>query len=297
MRTEGAISQANDRVQGTGKREHHEAIRNAAKTKPFKETQGLTLDLNLKIGAKYMMTLNVDTSDGLVNGAIGTLRKIIYGKTSDGRKIPLKLLVQFTHKEVGQKLKRRLNKIRNKTDVEEQWDWVPLGKESRMIHNWPGRNLAVVRSQFALIPAEAITIHKSQGSTFKDVVISMQYVTQLGAVRTIPRRAVYVGFSRSTSLKGLYIDGVFKPPDPPGPYDKVTLAMAELRKRPVIFEEDDTPEDVKVLKTAKKSTKHSRENRRSNEEFPVRTISKINVYLVDLASLSPGVWLTDGVIC
>jgi len=39
------------------------------------ETQGLCTSLILKTTAKYMMTVNVDTSDGLVNGATGVLRE------------------------------------------------------------------------------------------------------------------------------------------------------------------------------------------------------------------------------
>jgi len=40
------------------------------------ETQGLCTSLILKTTAKYMMTVNVDTSDGLVNGATGVLGEI-----------------------------------------------------------------------------------------------------------------------------------------------------------------------------------------------------------------------------
>src|SRR5207237_3897516 len=63
MECEGVISSANDRVQGTGDTKHHKAIRNAAKEKKTKDTQALPLHLQLKIGARYMMTVNTDTSD------------------------------------------------------------------------------------------------------------------------------------------------------------------------------------------------------------------------------------------
>src|SRR5207237_2764627 len=63
MESEGVISSANDRVQGTGDTKHHKAIRKAAKEKKTKDTQGLPLHLQLKIGARYMMTVNTDTSD------------------------------------------------------------------------------------------------------------------------------------------------------------------------------------------------------------------------------------------
>src|SRR5207237_1267658 len=168
-----------------------------------------------------------DTSDGLVNGAIGILRKISYGTTSCGKKVPLKVWMEFP-KNVGVKLKKK-EKL--------HMDFVPLNKESRVIHSWPGKKLEVVRIQFALVPAEAITIHKSQGSTFTSVVISITYYTKNGIKRWINRRAMYVGFSRCTTLSGLYIDGEFVPPKPLTKEDPVYIALRKLQSRPV-FKED-----------------------------------------------------------
>lgn len=45
------------------------------------KTGGLVSELHLAIGAKVMVTVNVDVSDGLVNGAGETVQAII--KTSD----------------------------------------------------------------------------------------------------------------------------------------------------------------------------------------------------------------------
>src|SRR5689334_10568357 len=118
--------------------------------------------------------------------------------------------MQFTKENVGEKLRHRckLKRLQNKS-------WVPIGQEKRSIHSWPGRHLEVIRTQFPFIPAEAITIHKSQGSTFKDVVVSTQFTTSNGRTRSIPRRALYVAFSRPRALGGLFIDGMFEPPEPP----------------------------------------------------------------------------------
>ena len=55
------------------------------------ETQGLCSSLILKTTAKYMMTVNIDTSDGLVNGATGILRQI----DLDSNSHPLVLWVDF----------------------------------------------------------------------------------------------------------------------------------------------------------------------------------------------------------
>lgn len=46
------------------------------------ETQGLCTTLTLKTTAKYLIAVNVDTPDGLVNGATGVLREIGFSTSS-----------------------------------------------------------------------------------------------------------------------------------------------------------------------------------------------------------------------
>ena len=46
------------------------------------DTQGLPYELFLKLGARYLLTLNIDIQVGLVNGATGLLTKIVYGTKS-----------------------------------------------------------------------------------------------------------------------------------------------------------------------------------------------------------------------
>ncbi|KAI8367144.1 hypothetical protein EDC96DRAFT_574658 [Choanephora cucurbitarum] len=85
MEAEGAVSIAFDRV--TGMVANQPAINNLftnANTADFGNLKngGFIKTLLLKIGARYMMTKNVDTSDGLVNGATGYLMKINYGRAN-----------------------------------------------------------------------------------------------------------------------------------------------------------------------------------------------------------------------
>ncbi|XP_021964938.1 uncharacterized protein LOC110860191 [Folsomia candida] len=303
--SEGIISYANDRVQGRGKVEHHTAIREAAKKLPTKKAQNLPADINFKIGCKYMMTVNSDTSDGLVNGVIGTLKKIVYGRTTTGEKVPLKVWMDFP-KEIGNKLKKVQKK---KSQVSS--DWVPVGKESRMIHRWPGRNLEVVRTQFAFVPAEAISIHKSQGSTFKFVVVSVHYSTKTGGMRKISRRALYVGFSRCPTLSGLFIAGKFEAPNAPGPDDPVIVEMSKLRKRPVIFDgEQDNFDDkdgnlmagksVEQKIVSKKEIQIDSDNDNESQDLSnlvLVQVGNLRFYRSDLLSISNRTgWLTDGAI-
>ena len=82
------ISHANDVYLGPAsyQRQRLEQARNLEISK----TYGLPLKIAFKVGARYMVTSNIDTQDGLVNGAIGilgaiTLRNVIL--TVDGRRV------------------------------------------------------------------------------------------------------------------------------------------------------------------------------------------------------------------
>lgn len=65
----------------------------------------------------------------------------------------------------------------------------------------------VYRKQFPLSPAEALTIHKSQGSTYESVCVNVK--------KHLTRQLLYVALSRVTSLSKLFIIGSFKAPLPP----------------------------------------------------------------------------------
>ena len=56
------------------------------------ETGGLVSELHLAVGAKVTLTVNVDVSDGLVNGARGTVENII----KNSSEVTL-VLVKFDH--------------------------------------------------------------------------------------------------------------------------------------------------------------------------------------------------------
>lgn len=81
------------------------------------------------------------------------------------------------------------------------------------------------------MPAEAITVHKSQGSTLNAVCVVLK---NSFSNRRMDRKSLYVALSRSTSLNGLYLIGKFEAPQPINPNDKAVLAMERLKSEKVL---------------------------------------------------------------
>ena len=76
----------------------HTQLLNLSMPESKAKTGGLVGKLCLAVGAKVMLTVNVDVSDGLVNGTRGTVQAII----KIGSEVTL-VLVKFDHSQVGAK--------------------------------------------------------------------------------------------------------------------------------------------------------------------------------------------------
>ena len=152
------------------------------------ETGGLHGTLKLAIGARVMLTANVDVSDGLVNGARGEVVHVVTNNNSEVTNV----LVKFDNNKVGIK-SIQTSPYRSKCSHA-----VPLTKYEVMFFAKGKRGSEIKRLQFPLTLAWASTIHKVQGLTLDEIVVDMK------GGRFSPGQA-YVAFSRVKTLVGLHI--------------------------------------------------------------------------------------------
>ena len=135
-----------------------------------------------------MLTTNIDVSDGLVNGARGTVVHVAFD--SDGK--TTHILVNFDNTMIGLRTRQssRFHDIYP--------DAVPLKKHEAVFFARGKRGFEVTRVQFPLTLAWASTIHKVQGLTLDEIVVDMKGVH-------FSAGQAYVAFSRVKKLEGLHI--------------------------------------------------------------------------------------------
>ncbi|KAK3098765.1 hypothetical protein FSP39_022868 [Pinctada imbricata] len=160
---------------------------NITSTNPH-ETGGLASEIQVALMAKYMLTKNVDISDGLVNGATGIIMKLDIPE-----KNPLQgtLYVKFDDPKVGKNARKQSRHL-NLVPIRPISVIFALTEKSSAIQ--------VERTQFPGTLAWGITVHKSQGSTFEQMVGDM--TTTGGKTNTMPGQ-IYTMLSRAKSMKGL----------------------------------------------------------------------------------------------
>ncbi|KAL4104804.1 hypothetical protein QTP88_020080 [Uroleucon formosanum] len=121
------------------------------------ETGSLPYILRLHIGKPYMVTTNVDVLDGLVNGAIGTLRYINRNAETSAIK---RLWLYFDDSKIGRllRVKAQAHLLAN---PHLDHSWTPISQRTCNVHT-TSKIVTCKRTQFPLVEACAITIHKSQ---------------------------------------------------------------------------------------------------------------------------------------
>jgi hypothetical protein len=151
--------------------------------------------LRLKVGAKVMLIYNVDVSDLLCNGAMGTLIGV---ELSTDERVD-KLIVKFANPKAGKESRKKHPSYSQKypegtviTKMEREYT---LSKKAGAVVASTAKLI-----QYPLILAFAVTVHKVQGQTIErplKCVIDLRSVFE-GA-------QAYVMLSRIKELKQLYI--------------------------------------------------------------------------------------------
>lgn len=136
-----------------------------------------------------MITHHINTSDGLTNGA--TCKIMTVHSVNNN---PTVVWVLFPEEDIGT-VTRQENRHLYLARADIKTSWTPILKTQREFQVGNNNKVRIVRKQFPLTPAEAITIHKSQGSTMDKAAISFK--------GKIQKHMVYVALSRLQTLKGL----------------------------------------------------------------------------------------------
>jgi hypothetical protein len=134
--------------------------------------------------SRVMLTTNEWTEVGLTNGAMGYVRDIIFDTNQGPPNMPKAIVVELDEDYNGPHLpnKPRHVVITPKTNSYESYN-----------------NKTYERTQFPLVLAYALTVHKSQGMTLKKVRVS------LGSSDGRNRGIAYVALSRVTDINNLLI--------------------------------------------------------------------------------------------
>ena len=131
-----------------------------------------------------MLCKNVDVEDGLVNGACGTVTHMDFG---NDKTFPLKIYVKFDDDKIG--LQRRKTCAHAAVECRDSTAIDPEKEKAT--------KRGCVRLQFPLRLAWACTVHKVQGLTVDEAVVSLKKVFAPGQA--------YVALSRVRALSGLII--------------------------------------------------------------------------------------------
>ncbi|XP_072572246.1 uncharacterized protein [Paramormyrops kingsleyae] len=145
----------------------------------------LSETLHVGVNARVMLLKNIDVSDGLVNGAFGTVSEVCFGTEDD---FPFEIYVTFDNEAAGKSLRAKKPCLIKGLDRATQ-----IKPEEERVGN-----SGAARRQFPLRLAWACTVHKVQGLTVDNAVVSLKKIFAAGQA--------YVALSRVTSLEGLIIE-------------------------------------------------------------------------------------------
>ena len=138
-----------------------------------------------------MITTNIDVTEGLTNGVMGTVRNVVIDETTGKMSI---ILVAFDSEHVAQEaMYTSVYHSINQNDV-------PIHRTQATFPIQKKASFQATRSQFPLTLAWAVTIHKCQGLTLPEIFIDMT-----PAKGKFKPREAYIAFNRVRTLEKLHI--------------------------------------------------------------------------------------------
>ena len=232
-------------------------------------TGQLKTNLVIAVDMIYDISLNLDVSDGLTNGATCVVKHIDY-RTFQLR--PAIIWVLFKDVNIG--ISRRYQ-YRHLYNSRVNGTWTPIFEVKRtFVYN----KKTYERVQFPLQASAGKTIHKAQGATLSNAVISLSQTKQ----RKIPH-IHYVALSRVKSLDGLFIlDFNEKSLDKD---DRVDREMQRLREKKMQL-------CYQPLYTLDKDLKFLFNNARSLHKHIYDVKADPNVLNADVVGIAES-WLSD----
>ena len=158
--------------------------------------------LKVKVRAKVMLVYNINTSDSLVNGALGQILDIIKIENSSEVK---QIIIEFKGSDIGEDQRKQFENICAKYSDQNgvpicrtTFEYSPHGRRSQNSH---GVKCKII--QFAIRLAFGSTTHKLQGAEFKDEDLVCH------GYHKLQKGMAYVMFSRCTNVENVFIDDDF----------------------------------------------------------------------------------------
>ena len=193
----------------------------AFQNRPTKNTMGLPTKLTIAISDRVEVSVNVDTSDGLTNGAAGVIKKLPPTPPDSTTLIAQGIAwVLFDDPNIGKNV-RNVNENLYVDGIDKTWTPVPTIKKQIKIskHN----TITATRIQFPLRVAAGKTVHRSQGQTLLSAVADFQ--------QAMGHHKHYVAMSRVTDSNNLFITNFDKRKIKTD--KRVTDEMSRLRLAPL----------------------------------------------------------------
>ena len=188
-----AIAQSNVREHASCSKDIRQQLLDRAKEISLTDpglTGSFSYSFPLALNQYFMIIVNMDKEDGLVNGSLSVLKAVSSKHHKKILEVPELLWLDLDDKSVG-KAAREKYQTTHRSKVEKHWTPIkkvvsdfPVGLSNRL-----GRRFRVEWRQFPVLHAQGVTIHKFQGATKDHLELCFQSQLKVHGL-------AYVGLSR-----------------------------------------------------------------------------------------------------